>query len=150
MPVGFRQNRHLIFNPTLRRRIGHALLYELGALLILIPASALLDGVSMLHFGALAVLLSLCAMLCNMLYQHGFEWVEARFALQRTFKVRIFHAMGFELFFTLVALPIIAWWLAMGWLEALFLDLALTSFFLVYTFFFNWCYDIVRGKLRRD
>jgi uncharacterized membrane protein len=137
-----------IFTSTLARRIVHAILYEVGALLILIPAASIVIGASMLQFGALMLILSVCAMLCNMLYQHGFEWIEKRFVLQRTLAVRMVHTAGFEIFFTAVALPLTAWWLQMSWLEAFLLDLTLTVFFLFYTFCYNWLYDLVRQKLR--
>ncbi len=134
-------------NPTLIRRIVHAVSFELGALLILIPVMSFALGTTMVHFGALALMLSLCAIACNMIYQHGFEWLEARFAWRRSVWVRVGHACGFELFFTAVALPLTAWWLAMDLLEAFLLDLVLSVFFLVYTFCFNWFYDIVRARL---
>ncbi len=129
------------------RRIVHAVLFELGALLILIPLVSMALGTSMTHFGALALMLSFCAILCNMIYQHGFEWLEARLGWQRSVWVRVAHACGFELFFTAVALPLTAWWLAMSWLDALLLDLLFSVFFLIYTFCFNWLYDIVRARL---
>jgi uncharacterized membrane protein len=140
--------RALILNPTLMRRVVHAILYEIGALLILIPVMSAILNTGVVHFGLLALMLSVCAVACNMLYQHGFEWLEARFALRRTVRVRIVHALGFELFFTLVALPLTAWWLAMSLLDAFLLDLGLTAFFLLYTFCFNWLYDLGRKRLR--
>lgn len=136
-----------ILNATLIRRIVHAVLFELGALLIMIPMMSYALGTTLTHFGALALMLSFCAITCNMIYQHAFEWLEARLAWQRTVRVRVIHACGFEVFFTAVALPLTAWWLAMGLLDAFLLDLLLSAFFLVYTFCFNWLYDIVRARL---
>ena len=40
-------------------------------------------------------------------------------------------------------LPFIAWYLEIGLLEAFFLDVSFTLFYLVYTFVFNWLYDLV-------
>jgi uncharacterized membrane protein len=130
------------------RRVVHAVLFEIGALLILIPVMSALLTTSAVHFGALALMLSGCAVACNMLYQHVFEWLEMRYAWRRTVPVRIGHALGFELFFTLVALPLTAWWMRMSLLDAFLLDLGLSVFFLVYTFCFNWLYDIARRRLR--
>lgn len=134
---------------TLLRRILHATLFEIGGLAILVPAGSWLLGYDGLQFGSLALLLTLTAMVCNMIYNHGFEWFERRHGWQRTLKVRIAHSSGFELFLTLVTVPLTAWWMSMGWLDALLLDLGLTLFYLVYGFCFNWLYDWSRRKLAR-
>ena len=139
--------RAVNLNPTLMRRIVHAVLFELGALLILIPIMSFALATTMTHFGALALMLSLCAIVCNMIYQHGFEWLETRLAWRRSVWVRVGHAFGFEIFFPAVALPLTAWWLSMNLLDAFLLDLLLSVFFLVYTFCFNWLYDSVRARL---
>jgi uncharacterized membrane protein len=41
--------------------------------------------------------------------------------------------------------PVIAWWLDVSFLQALILDLGLLTFFLVYTFAFNWVFDLAFG-----
>lgn len=42
-----------------------------------------------------------------------------------------------------VALPVMSWWLDIGLLEALALDLGFVLFYLVYAFIYNWSYDKV-------
>lgn len=99
----------------------------------------------MLHFGALAVILALCAMVCNMLYNHWYEMFERRLGWQRTVPMRVVHTIGFEIFFMALALP--AWWLQISIVEALFLDLVFSLFFMLYAFCFNWIFDVVRHRL---
>ncbi|MBC7499721.1 MAG: PACE efflux transporter [Herminiimonas sp.] len=132
---------------TLQRRLVHAVLFEVGALVLLVPLMSWGLGMDLLHLGSLALVLSLCAMGCNMGYNHLFEWLESRYRWKRTLVVRVGHTLGFELSFLAVALPITAWWLSMTIIEAFLLDLAFTIFFLVYAFVYNWVYDIVRARM---
>ena len=51
--------------------------------------------------------------------------------------------MLFEGGLLIVLLPFIAWYLGIGLLEAFYLDVSFTLFYLVYTFVFNWLYDLI-------
>jgi uncharacterized membrane protein len=135
---------------TLLRRIVHAVLFEVCALLILVPLMSYGFGMNMLHFGALAVILAFCAMGCNMLYNHFYEMLEARFGWRRTPFARVLHTLGFEAFFMAVALPLTAWWLEIGIVDALMLDITFSLFFMLYAFCFNWLFDIARERLARS
>ena len=42
-----------------------------------------------------------------------------------------------------IFLPIIAWWMGIGLLEALIVDVAFVVFYLIYAFVFTWCYDTI-------
>jgi uncharacterized membrane protein len=104
-------------------------------------------GMDMLHFSVLALMLALSAMACNMTYNHLYEMAEHRFGWRRTIPMRILHTLGFETFFMVVALPLTAWWLGISVMDALFLDLVFSLFFMLYAFCFNWIFDIVRHRL---
>lgn len=132
---------------TLLRRIVHAVLFEVCALIILVPLMSCGFGMNMFQFGALAVILALCAMGCNMLYNQIYEMLEARFGWRRTPAVRVLHTLGFEVFFMAVALPLTAWWLKISIVQALLLDLTFSLFFMLYAFCFNWLFDIARARL---
>ena len=41
--------------------------------------------------------------------------------------------------------PVFAWWLDVSLWQALVMDLGLVVFFLIYTFVFNWAFDLVFG-----
>jgi uncharacterized membrane protein len=131
----------------LLRRIVHAILFEIFALIILVPLMSYGFNMDMLHFGALAIILALCAMACNMIYNHLYEMVEQRFGWRRTVPMRVVHTIGFEIFFMAIALPLTAWWLQISIIEALFLDLVFSVFFMLYAFCFNWIFDIARQRL---
>lgn len=123
------------------------MLFEVCALIILVPLLSYGLGMDMFHFGALAVALAVCAMACNMLYNHAYEWFEARYGWRRTIWMRVAHTLGFEVFFLAVALPLTAWWLDMTLVQAFLLDMVFAVFFMVYAFCFNWLFDIARRRL---
>jgi uncharacterized membrane protein len=133
----------------LLRRIVHAILFEIFALIILVPLMSYGFDMNMLQFGALAVILALCAMACNMLYNHWYDAIEAHYGWHRTVGMRVIHTIGFEIFFMAIALPLTAWWLEITLAEALVLDLVFSLFFMLYAFCFNWLFDIARQCLAR-
>lgn len=129
-----------------RRKILHALLYECIAVL-LVTVGALLFSDSGMHGAAgLALSSSAVAVLWNMVFNSRFEaWERRQTDRRRTLRRRIAHAIGFEGGLVLMTVPLIAWWLGMGWWQALLTDLGLVAFFLGYTFAFNWVFDHVFG-----
>ncbi|MFJ7567641.1 PACE efflux transporter [Herminiimonas sp. NPDC097707] len=135
---------------TLLRRILHALLFEICALIILVPLMSYGFDMDLFHFGALALILAVCAMVCNMIYNHAYEIVERHYGWRRTIGMRVWHTLGFEAFFMAVALPLTAWWLHISVIDALVLDLVFSVFFMLYAFAFNWVYDIARHRLSRS
>ncbi|MNN87468.1 Bacterial Transmembrane Pair family protein [compost metagenome] len=90
---------------------------------------------------------STVAMLWNMLFNSLFDRAQRRLDFQRTLPVRVAHALLFELGLILVLVPLAAWWLSIGLVEAFLLDIGLLLFFLPYTLAFNWTYDSLRARL---
>ena len=136
---------------SLGERIGHALVFELLALLICAPALAWLLGKPLLQLGLLTLMFSLVAMLWNMLFNWLFDRAQERLGFRRDLRVRLCHAALFEAGLIVVLVPLAAWWLAIGLLEALLFDIGLILFFLPYTVAFNWSWDALRERwLRRQ
>lgn len=129
---------------NLTQRVCHAALYELCAILILVPAGAWLMNEPLGHLGLLGIMMSLQAMSWNMLFNAIFERLERRYRWQRTPWVRSLHAIAFEGGLLFISLPLVAWWMEMSLWQALLLDGGLLLFFLPYTYIFNWCYDHAR------
>jgi uncharacterized membrane protein len=86
-------------------------------------------------------------MLWNMVFNAAFDRAQAKMGFRRNIAVRALHALLFETGLTIAVVPLAAWWLGIGLLEALILDIGLLLFFLFYTFIYNWCYDILREPL---
>ena len=128
------------------RKVVHATLFELFAVLIVGLSLSWLLGHDATATGGLAIATSLIAMAWNIAFNTAFEaWERRQADRRRTLRRRVAHAIGFEGGMVAMTLPLIAWWLDMGWWDALLTDLGLMAFFLVYAFVFNWVFDRVFG-----
>ncbi len=134
---------------TIKERALHALLFEIIGVLLFAPLLAWLLGHSLGKMGAMTVMISTVAMLWNMLFNALFDRLRHRFGFALSLKARIAHALGFEGGLILVVVPLAAWWLSIGWLEAFLLDAGLLLLFLPYTLVFNWLYDLARERIIR-
>ncbi|MEM7426219.1 MAG: PACE efflux transporter [Pseudomonadota bacterium] len=125
-------------------RIRYTVAFEASLMAILIPAGALFFGKGVIEIGLLGAILVVKAMAIGLLYNCIFDWLEAgtgRVSSDRPTHLRILHAAGFELSLVTTSLPILCWWLQLSVLEALTIDLAVTSFVVVYTYVFTLAYD---------
>lgn len=96
--------------------------------------------------GALAIFASLFAVSWNFGYNALFErWEAGRPTRGRGFGRRLLHAVGFEVGFLVVLLPVAAWWLEISYVRSFMVNLGLNIFFFVYTFAFTWGFDRVFG-----
>lgn len=124
------------------RKVVSAALYEIIAIGVLSPTLAWAYDESLASSGMLSVLLSVSALLWNVLYNWAFEHWEARQQhSQRTWQRRLLHATGFEGGLTVLLLPLIAFWLDISWWQALVTNLALFAFFFLYALVFQWAFD---------
>ncbi|WP_216934895.1 chlorhexidine efflux PACE transporter AceI, partial [Acinetobacter sp. BY484] len=130
-----------------KRRLIHALSYEVILLVIIAIALSFIFNLPMQITGVLGIAMAITSVIWNMLFNHYFEKFEARHGLKRTVKVRIAHAIGFEGGLMLATIPMVAYALHMSLAQAFLLDLVLTLCILVYTFIFQWAYDHIEAKL---
>lgn len=124
-------------------RLRHAISFEVIALILVIPAGAILFDVPLHDFGVVGIVSATLATLWNLGYNVLFD-----LALQRltgtTLKsriVRVLHALAFEAGLLVVLLPFIAWYLGISLWDAFVLDIALAAFYIVYAYVFNLIYD---------
>ena len=132
---------------TTADRIRHTLLFETIAIASTTAIAVFILNKPVATIGALAVALSLLAMLCNYFYNLLFDHWRMRRGesspSQRSTTTRVIHAIGFELSFIILTLPLIAWWLGLSLWQALLLDMGFAVFFIAYAFIYNWFYDRV-------
>ena len=130
---------------TTKDRIRQAISFELFGLLLSIPLAALAFGFDLGRTGVLGVVGATMATVWNyvfnLAFDHGLK--RLRGSTQKTLPIRVFHAISFELGLMLAFLPVISWWMGIGLLEALIVDIAFVLFYLVYAFVFTWCYDTI-------
>ena len=128
------------------RRVVYISLYEVLAIALAGFGLMLMSGESLLASGALATATSAVAVVWNLVYNTLFERWEARQSVRgRGLARRVAHAIGFELGFLVLLVPLFAWWFGISLQHALVLEIGLALFFLLYTFVFNWAFDKVFG-----
>lgn len=124
-------------------RLRHAISFEVIALILVIPAGAILFNVPLHDFGVVGIVSATLATLWNLGYNVLFDLALKRLT-GTTLKsriVRVLHALVFEAGLLMVLLPFIAWYLGISLWDAFVLDIALAAFYLVYSYVFNLIYD---------
>lgn len=131
---------------SIKERLMHSALFEAGGLLMVTPLANMLSGHGMGKLGVLGGALATLAMGWNLIWNRLFDhWVPSR---RRSFVQRLAQALGFETGLVVLSLPWVAWWLDIGLLEALWLDIGFVLFFLVYGLIFNTFFDrMMRRRL---
>ena len=129
-----------------RRKIIYAVSFEtLGTLLASVALMLMSDadaGSSL----ALSVLTATLALSWSFVFNTGFEAWEARQPVKgRSLRRRTAHALLFEGGLVLICIPVMAWWLQVGTLEALVYEAGLIALFIVYTYVFTWGFDRIFG-----
>lgn len=126
-------------------RIRHAVLFEIIGVLLLVPLGKLVLGVGVQDMGVIGVGSAIIATVWNYIYNIMFDHGMLRLtgATTKSVRVRVLHAILFEAGLLVILLPLMAWYLGIGLLEALILDSAIVVFYLVYAFLYNLAYDRV-------
>jgi uncharacterized membrane protein len=128
-----------------RDRIRHAISFEVIGLLSVTPLGAWAFGMPILDIGVVGIVGSTIATVWNYVFNLIFDHGMARFKgdVRKTVKLRVAHAVLFETGLTLILVPFVAWYLKIDLLQALIMDFSFVLFYLIYTFVFNWVYDLV-------
>jgi uncharacterized membrane protein len=130
----------------IQRKFVYITLYEVLAIGSASVGLSLMSGEGLGQAGVLAVMASVIAVAWNLGFNTLFERWESRQAVRgRSLRRRVAHAMGFEGGLAAILVPVFAWWLGIGVVEAFLMDVGLMLYFLVYTFAFNWGFDRVFG-----
>lgn len=130
----------------IKRKVAYVGLYESIALICGTLGFLGASDAGIERAGALAIFASVFAVGWNFGYNAMFEHWEARQAGRgRGWQRRVVHALGFELGFLIVLMPIAAWWLGISYARSLAVNLGLNLFFLGYTFAFTWAFDRMFG-----
>lgn len=132
---------------SLFERVMHAVMFEVIATSICAPAGAYLLNRPLLDVGMLTIVLATTAMMWNIVYNTGFDRFWPAHRVVRTFKVRIFHALGFEGGFVIIGVTLAVLILNVTVVQAFLLEVGFFIFFLPYTVIYNWVYDILRAKV---
>ncbi|MCO6186543.1 PACE efflux transporter [Rhizobium sp. L1K21] len=128
------------------RRLVYVVIYEIVAVVLIGASLALVLDKPLFDTSTFAVITSAVAVIWNYIYNSGFEWWEARQTVKgRSVRRRFAHAAGFELGLLVVLVPVMAWWLSLSLIDALFYDIVYAIGFVIYTYLFNYAFDAVFG-----
>lgn len=131
--------------PT-RRKIVYAISFETLGTLVATVFLWQVSGASPASSLALSVLTATIALCWSFLFNSLFEAWEARQEVKgRSRKRRSVHAFLFEGGLVLISIPVMAWWLQVGLLEAALFEAGLIVLFLFYTYVFTWGFDRIFG-----
>ncbi|NAW97898.1 MULTISPECIES: PACE efflux transporter [unclassified Vibrio] len=133
---------------SMKERLFHAITFEVTALALIIPISALLTGQGTGDLAMIGIGLSLFAVAWNYLYNVLFDRVFGTNRLARTVSLRLLHTTGFEGGLVFISIPVIAWVLDISMWDALILEAGFLTFFFIYTTLFNWGYDRIQPYQR--
>ncbi|WP_077551139.1 PACE efflux transporter [Rodentibacter genomosp. 2] len=131
---------------TLKERLLHSVLFEIGAMAVSTIAVFLVSpdkGSAALGVG---ILMSLVAMVWNLVFNSIFDKIFTAPRETRGLSTRIFHTVMFEGGLLIATIPMIAYFLQLTLWQALMADIGLTILIMVYALIFNWIYDNVRLK----
>lgn len=132
-------------SPT-RRKIVYAVSFETLGTLFASVALMLMSDANAGSSLALSVLTATIALSWSFVFNTVFEAWEARQPVKgRSLRRRTVHALMFEGGLVLISVPVMAWWLQVGYLEALVYEAGLIALFIVYTYVFTWSFDRVFG-----
>ena len=131
--------------PT-RRKIVYAVSFETLGTLFASAYLWLVSDAGPSSSLALSVLTATIALSWSFVFNTLFEAWEARQQVRgRSLARRTAHALLFEGGLVLICIPVMAWWLQVGYLEALVYEAGLIVLFIVYTYLFTWGFDRVFG-----
>jgi uncharacterized membrane protein len=128
---------------TFSDRVRHAVMFELIGLAIFTPGAALLFDQPIGHMGVIGIVSATAATVWNFVFNVGFDkaMLRIRGSVTKTMPIRVAHTALFEAGLIVILIPFMAWYLGIGLLAALILDIAVVAFYLVYAFVFNIVYD---------
>ncbi|QDO85286.1 PACE efflux transporter [Shewanella psychropiezotolerans] len=132
---------------TTKQRVTHAILFELFALVIVVPLAIIITGKDTSELLLVAIGLSVYAVIWNYFYNIWFDKHFGNNRNKRSIGTRIGHALGFEAGIIVATLPIVSWFLGISIFAAFILEFTFLVLFFFYAIAFNYVYDRVCQRL---
>lgn len=129
-----------------RRKIIYAVSFETLGTMVASAYLWLVSDAGVASSLALSVLTATIALCWSFVFNTVFEAWEARQTIKgRSLRRRTAHALLFEGGLVLICIPVMAWWLNVGFLAALGYEAGLIAVFILYTYAFTWGFDRTFG-----
>ena len=133
---------------SILERVVHMVLFEIFAIITFIPIAMFATGQGASTLAGLSILLSVIAMTWNFTYNWGYDALLGDDRMARGFRTRILHGLGFEAGMVILSFPVMMYILQENFFTILMMDIGAVIFFLLYAIVFNWCYDVIRFRMR--
>ncbi|WP_051532272.1 PACE efflux transporter [Brackiella oedipodis] len=131
---------------SLKERILYAVLFEVTGITLSTPILAFSSGHQMQEAGVIIVVMAAIALIWNVIFNYLFDaWLQ-KYQISKTTPVRIWHSVCFEAGLLAISIPFVMWYLEVGFVEAVMLDLLISLFYLVFTYIFTLIWDTLRGR----
>lgn len=131
---------------TLKERIFHSVLFEVGAVSVASLAVFLFSPEKGGTAIGVGILMAAIAMVWNLIFNTIFDKIFTAPRETRGLGFRLFHTFAFECGLLFATVPLIAHFLQLTLWQAFLADIGLTVIITVYALIFNWIYDNVRLK----
>ncbi|MGM8885762.1 PACE efflux transporter [Psychrobacter sp. 1U2] len=130
---------------TVKDRIRHTLAFQLMGLITFAPLASWVFGFELHLMGTIAIVGSVTATIWNFIYNVWFDHalLKWRRDIHKTVRLRLIHALLFEVGLLCLLLPFIAWYLNITLWAAFKMDITMATFYLLYAFVYNLIYDKV-------
>jgi len=124
-------------------RARHALSFEIVGLLLVVPLGAVVFSMPLHDIGVVGLVSATLATAWNYFYNLIFDHVLVRITASslKSLRVRVLHAVLFEVGLLIILMPFIAWYLGITLLHAFIMDVSFALFYMGYAFVFNLVYD---------
>ena len=131
--------------PT-RRKILYAISFESFGIAVASLGLLAMSDASAAQSLVLSTLTASIALIWSFGYNSLFEAWEARQPTKgRSGTRRAAHALLFEGGLVILMVPVMAWWLGVGLVQALAYEAGLIALFIAYTYLFTWAFDRLFG-----
>ncbi|WP_108945673.1 PACE efflux transporter [Shewanella halifaxensis] len=131
-------------------RVFHSVLFEVLAVTFSIIGLAIFTNHEVVSLSGMMIIIATMAMTWNFIFNWLFDQVVTGDKEKRPFKIRVLHVSLFEIGLLFFTVPVIAYMLDIGIIEALIMDLGVTVFITIYAFMYNLAYDHVRAFIIRQ
>jgi uncharacterized membrane protein len=128
-------------------RVFQAVLFEVLANVITASFIAIVLRVPLTHSFLLSTISAVTATIWNFVFNKCFDGLQKHYGFKRNLKIRIIHAMTFEVGLVVLLTPVAMMLLGLSVIKTITVECGLVLFFLPYTLIFNWSYDWLRWIL---
>ncbi|MGS0827179.1 PACE efflux transporter [Shewanella sp. 0m-8] len=135
---------------SILERVFHSVLFEVLAVSFSIIGLAIFTDFDVKSLSGMMIGVATIAMIWNFIFNWGFDRVVTGNKEKRPLKVRVIHVSLFEVGLLFFTVPVMAYILNIGIVEAFIMDLSVTVFITIYAFTYNFIYDHTRAFIIRS